>query len=67
MILRRSEILAQIATGKFNAWIARNYSHGRSLIREIRAALDTDPSQIFVLHHAIRVTKKVTPEVTVRI
>jgi DNA-binding CsgD family transcriptional regulator len=27
MILRRSEILAQIAAGKSNAWIARNYGH----------------------------------------
>jgi hypothetical protein len=53
MILRRSEILVQIAVDKSNAWIAHNSGYGRSLIREIRAALNADPRQIFVLHHAI--------------
>jgi hypothetical protein len=67
MILRGSEILAQIAAGKCNAWIVRNYGHGRSLIREICAALGADLSQIFVLHHAIRALKKVTAEITARI
>jgi hypothetical protein len=52
MILRRSEILAQIAAGKSNKWIARNYGHGRHLIREVRAALAADPSQIYVLDNA---------------
>jgi hypothetical protein len=45
-ILRRSEILAQIAAGKSNAWITRNSGHGRSLIREIRAALDAVKSSL---------------------
>jgi hypothetical protein len=47
MILHRSVTLAQIAAGKSNAWIARNYNHRRSLIREICAAFDAEPSQIF--------------------
>jgi hypothetical protein len=50
MILRSSEILAQIATGKSNAWIARNSGHGRSLIREIRAALNADTSTCKTAH-----------------
>jgi hypothetical protein len=49
MILRRSEILAHIAAGKSNTWIARNFGHGRELIRQIRAALEEDLSQICVL------------------
>jgi hypothetical protein len=58
MILRRGKILAQMVAGKSNAWIARNYGHGRSLICEIRPALDTEPSRLFVLHHAIGAPKR---------
>jgi hypothetical protein len=49
MILRRSEILAQISAGKPNAWITRNYGRGRSLIREIRAALDADQAYLTIM------------------
>jgi hypothetical protein len=53
MILRPSEIFSHIAAGKSNRWIAWNCGHGLHLIRRIRPALDADPSQLCVLHHAI--------------
>jgi hypothetical protein len=37
------------------------------VIREVHAALDADPSEIYRLHHAIGAPKKITPEVTRRI
>jgi hypothetical protein len=64
MISRRSEILAQIAKGRSNKWIAKNCHHGQELIREVRTALDADPSEIYRLHHAIGAPKTITPEVT---
>jgi hypothetical protein len=64
MVARRSETLAQIAKGRSNKWIAKNCHHGRELIREVRAALDADPSEIYRLHHVIGALKKITPEVT---
>jgi hypothetical protein len=67
MILRRSEILAQIAAGKSNKWIARNYGHGRHLIREVRTALVAYPSQIYVLHHPLGAPTKICSEVLDRI
>jgi hypothetical protein len=67
MILRRSEILAQIAAGKSNKWIARNSGHGRHLIREVRATLATCPSQISILHHALGTPTKLCSEVVDRI
>jgi hypothetical protein len=67
IVARRSEILAQIAKGRSNKWIATNCHHGRELIREVRAALDADPSGIHRLHHAIGTPKQITPEVTRRI
>jgi hypothetical protein len=57
MILRRSEILAQIAAAMSNKWSARNSGHRQHLIRDVRTALVADPSQISVLHH-ILVTEK---------
>jgi hypothetical protein len=35
MILQHSEILAQIAVGPPNEWIAPNYGHMQHLIREV--------------------------------
>jgi hypothetical protein len=67
MVAYRSEILAQIANGRSNKWIAKNCHHGRELIREMRAALDADPSEICRLHRDIGAPKKITPEVTRRI
>jgi hypothetical protein len=61
-VARRSEILAQIAKGRSNKWIAKNCHHGRELIREVRAALDADPSEIYRLHHASGAPKKINPE-----
>jgi hypothetical protein len=60
----RSEILTHIAKGRSNKWIAKNCHHGRELIREVRATLDADPSEIYRLHRAIGAPKKITPEVT---
>jgi hypothetical protein len=67
MILRRSEILAQIAAGKSSKWIARNHGPGRCLIHEVRAALDADPSQIYILHRAFGAPTKLHSEVMDRI
>jgi hypothetical protein len=67
MTLRRSEILAQIAAGKSDKWIAWNYGHGRHLIREVRAAHAADPSQIYVLRHALGAPTKLRSEVLDRI
>jgi hypothetical protein len=67
MILRRSEILAQIAAGKSNKWIARNYGHGPHLIREVRAVLAADLSQIYIIHHALGAPTKLRSEVLDRI
>jgi hypothetical protein len=67
MVARRSEILAQIAKGRSNKWIAKNCHHGRQLICEVRTALDAHPNEIYWLHHAIGAPKKITPEVTRRI
>jgi hypothetical protein len=67
MILRRSEILAHIAAGKSNTWIARNFGHGRELIRQIRAALEEDPNQFYVLGNTIGALTKLLPDVMERI
>jgi hypothetical protein len=67
MILRRSEILAHIAAGKSNRWIAKNCRHGRELISQVRTSLDTDASEIDVLEHPIDAPTKITPEITERI
>jgi hypothetical protein len=67
MILRRSEILAHIAGGKSNTSIARNCGHGRDVIRQIRAALEEEPSQISVLFHTIGAPTKLLPDVMERI
>jgi hypothetical protein len=64
MVARRSKILAQIAKGRSNKWIAKNCHHGPELIREVRAALDADPSEIYRLYHVIGAPKTITPEVT---
>jgi hypothetical protein len=56
LVARRSEIIAQIAKGRSNKWIAKNCHHGRELIHEVRAALDADPSEIYRLHHAMVIT-----------
>jgi hypothetical protein len=53
MILRPSEILRDIAAGKSNKQIAWNCGHGLHPIRQIRLALDADPSQICVLRRSI--------------
>jgi hypothetical protein len=67
MIFRCLKILAHIAAGKSNKWIAWNYGHGWHLTREARAALATDPNQIYVLHHALGAPTKLRPEVLDRI
>jgi hypothetical protein len=67
MILRHSEILAHIAAGKSNKWTTRNYGHKRHLIREVRAALAADPSQIHFLCHALGAPTKLRSEVLDRI
>jgi hypothetical protein len=64
IVARGSEIFAQIAKEGSNKGIAKNCHHGRELIREVRAALNADPSEIYQLHHAIGAPKKITPEVT---
>jgi transposase len=67
MLLRRSEILAQIAAGKSNKWIAKHCGHGPDLIRRVRASLDEDPTQIFALEHALGAPRKISPGVLGRI
>jgi hypothetical protein len=67
MVQRRSEILALIAVGRSNRWIAGHYGHGRSLLRKVRETLARDPSQISVLHHAIGAPKQIVPVVTAKI
>jgi hypothetical protein len=67
MILRCSEILAQIAAGKSNKWIARSYGHGRDLIREVRAAFAANPSRTYVIHRALGAPPKLRSEVLDRI
>jgi hypothetical protein len=53
MILRHSEILAHSAAGKSNQWIAKNCGPGGDQIRQVRATLNPERNQIFVLQRTI--------------
>jgi hypothetical protein len=66
MVQARTEILAHIASGKSDRWIARETHHGRDLIRDVRRGMKS-PNELFQLKHELGAPRKVIGELIAEI